>query len=91
MEVSEYRVKTTFLFCSPNAALLHFIRAKTKLLLELTEVDIELTIIVFNTSPLAVGVCCSPTELLLNHVVYVVVNSSLVLLACSIAEHEWQK
>ena len=49
-------------------------RAKTKLLLELTEVDIELTTIVFNTSPLAVGVCCSPTELLLNHVVYVVVN-----------------
>ena len=73
MEVSEHRVKTTFLFCYPNAALLHFIRAKTKSILELTTIDILLTIIVLKTT-LAAGVCCSPTELLLNHVVYVVVN-----------------
>ena len=30
------------LFCSPNAAKLHFIRAKTKLILELTIIDIQI-------------------------------------------------
>ena len=32
----------SILFCSPNAAKLHFIRAKTKLILELTIIDIQI-------------------------------------------------
>ena len=32
----------SILFCSPNAAKQHFIRAKTKLILELTIIDIQI-------------------------------------------------
>ena len=74
---SQLFIVIQFLFWVANDVSLS--QPKQKYPLESTIIDTLLTSIVL-FHPLAVGVCCSPTELLLIYVVYVVVNHTLFIL-----------